>query len=124
MTTDPFSGSTGAGSFPKVEDLEDLLVLIKPTKLELVPDRFSKAVPKPLKERITADVVVFLYDESEYAPDKESDGTIEVIVKKNRKGPNETVKLAFNKRWSRFKTLPKGGSNADSGRATNADEPS
>lgn len=57
---DPFSGSTGAGNFPKVEDLEGLLVLIRPTKLEQVPDRFSKAVPKPMKDRITADVVVFL----------------------------------------------------------------
>ena len=55
-----------------------------------------------------ADVVMFLYDESEYDPDKQADGTTEVIVKKNRKGPNDTVKLAFNKRWSRFHTLPKG----------------
>ena len=61
-----------------------------------------------------ADVVIFLYDESNYDPDVEADGTTEVIVKKNRKGPNETVKLAYNKRWSRFKSLPKGAKSADS----------
>lgn len=63
-SNDPFSGSVGGGSYPKVEELEGLLVLIRPTKLEQVPDRFSKATPKPLKDRITADVIVFQEDGS------------------------------------------------------------
>jgi replicative DNA helicase len=72
-----------------------------------------------------ADVVIFLYDESEYDPDKAADGTIEAIVKKNRKGPNETVKLAFNKRWSRFMTLTKGTQNeSDSSGTARTDDDS
>jgi replicative DNA helicase len=53
-----------------------------------------------------ADVVLFLHQEANYDPDKEPDGTIEVIVAKNRAGETGTVKLAFNQGFSTFKTLP------------------
>ena len=49
-----------------------------------------------------ADVVIFLHDDSNYDPDKQPDGTAEVIIAKNRNGPNETIKMTFNKSWSRF----------------------
>ncbi len=56
--TDPFSQPTGGGKYPKVEDLEGMLVLIKPYKIETVPNRFSKD-PNATQDRATADVIVF-----------------------------------------------------------------
>jgi len=49
-----------------------------------------------------ADVVIFLHDDSNYDTDQSPDGTVEVIIEKNRKGKTSTVNMAFNKRWSRF----------------------
>jgi hypothetical protein len=71
--TDPFAkASAGAGSndpfgqkpsevktsdFPKMEELNGLLLVIQPTKQETVPNRFSKE-PGATQDRITADVTV------------------------------------------------------------------
>jgi hypothetical protein len=73
MSNDPFASATaGAGSndpfgqkpsevktssFPTMEDLDKHLLVIQPTKLERVPDTFSKE-PGAMRDRISADVTV------------------------------------------------------------------
>jgi replicative DNA helicase len=52
-----------------------------------------------------ADVVMFLHSDASYDPDIEPDGTVEVIVAKQRQGETGVVKLAFNRAFSSFKTL-------------------
>ena len=56
-----------------------------------------------------ADVVIFLHDDANYDTDKVPDGTMELIIAKNRKGPTDTLKLAFNRSWSRFLDMHKVG---------------
>lgn len=49
-----------SGSFPKVEELENKLLLIKPEKIETVRNKFAKSPEdKQTQERATADVTVF-----------------------------------------------------------------
>ena len=69
MSASDLFGSGGGGSFPKLEDFEHKLILLKPTKNEIVPKptRFG-GKPGETQERITADVVVF-----------EEDGSYEVV---------------------------------------------
>ena len=57
-----------------------------------------------------ADVVVFLYRDEYYNPESQDVGICEAIIAKNRMGPSDTVRLAFNARFSTFKNIP-GGSN-------------
>ena len=65
---DLFSGG-GGGSYPKVEELEGKLVLLKPSKLEQVPKpRQFGGQPGEMQDRLTSDCVVF-----------EDDGTYEVF---------------------------------------------
>jgi replicative DNA helicase len=52
-----------------------------------------------------ADVVLFLHADHIYDPDKEDDGTIEIIVAKQRHGPTGSTKVAFTQRYSSFKNL-------------------
>lgn len=49
-----------------------------------------------------ADVVMFLHRESDHDPDQEADGSIEVIIEKNRKGKRGVAKMLFTERYSRF----------------------
>ena len=50
-----------------------------------------------------ADVVIFIYREEVYSPkDRQTSGTAEIIVAKNRNGPTRMIKLAFIPRHSRF----------------------
>jgi hypothetical protein len=51
-----------SGAFPKVEELEGQLLLIKPSKIETVRNQFDKDGSKPTVERATADVTVFADD--------------------------------------------------------------
>lgn len=51
-----------------------------------------------------ADVVMFLHDDAAYDIGKTGDGTIELIVAKNRKGSTGTVKLLFLRRFTTFQT--------------------
>ena len=55
-----------------------------------------------------ADVVLFLYRDEYYNPDSTDKGVCEAIIAKNRMGPNGTIKLAFNTRFSTFKNIPGG----------------
>jgi replicative DNA helicase len=52
-----------------------------------------------------ADVVMFLHDEAAQNPDQENDGTVEVIVAKQRHGETGETKLAFNRAYSTFKDI-------------------
>lgn len=61
---DPFA-QPSSGSFPKVEDLDGKLLLIRPTEIETVRNRFDKDGSKPTIERATADVTVFEDDGTE-----------------------------------------------------------
>lgn len=56
-----------------------------------------------------ADVVLFLYRDDYYNPDADpaTQGIAEVIVAKNRMGPQETVKLAYVKQTTSFSNLPR-----------------
>jgi replicative DNA helicase len=60
-----------------------------------------------------ADVVLFLYRDEYYNPDSKDVGVCEAIIAKNRMGPSNTIKLAFNARFSTFKNIP-GGSDGTS----------
>jgi replicative DNA helicase len=55
-----------------------------------------------------ADLVMFVYRDEYYHPDSEDKGTAEVIVAKHRNGPLDTVKLAYQGRYTRFANLAKG----------------
>jgi len=64
---DPFDQPSGGGQFPKFEELEGSLVLIRPRLIQTVPDRFHR--PKAgetqrTQERATCDVTVFAEDGS------------------------------------------------------------
>jgi replicative DNA helicase len=55
-----------------------------------------------------ADVVVFIYREEYYEPDKiDVQGVAEIIIAKQRNGPTGTTKLAFLKDYTRFENLSK-----------------
>jgi len=55
-----------------------------------------------------ADVVVFIYREEYYEPDKaEVQGVADIIIAKQRNGPTGTFKLAFLKDYTRFESLTK-----------------
>lgn len=67
--SDLFGNAGGGGSFPKVEDFEGKLILIKPELIEEVPKPAAfGGKPGETQERLTADVVVF-----------EDDGSYEVF---------------------------------------------
>lgn len=61
-TADPFSQPTSGGAFPKLEDLEDKLLLIRPTQIKDVPDTFAPKDQPRMKARATCDVTVFAED--------------------------------------------------------------
>jgi hypothetical protein len=64
-TEDPFGDPTAGGGFPKLEDLEDFLVLIRPKAVTLVADRFHKPAAgetQRMKKRATTDLTVFRAD--------------------------------------------------------------
>jgi replicative DNA helicase len=52
-----------------------------------------------------ADIVAFIYREEVYKPNDENAGLAELIIAKQRNGPTGTVKLAFQKQYTRFQTL-------------------
>ncbi len=52
-----------------------------------------------------ADVVAFIYREEVYKPNDENAGLAELIIAKQRNGPTGTIKLAFQKQYTRFQTL-------------------
>ena len=60
MNEDPFSTPT-SGKYPKLDDLSGSLLLIRPSVVETVPNRFAADRPDAPKtqERATADVTVF-----------------------------------------------------------------
>lgn len=65
--TDDLFGRPSSGTFPKVEELDGKLLLIKPEKIETVPNRFYKeggSAPREV-DRATADVTVFEDDGTE-----------------------------------------------------------
>lgn len=49
-----------------------------------------------------ADVVIFLHTDSDYDSNKEPDGSVELIVAKNRRGATGTVEMQYNRAWNRF----------------------
>lgn len=49
-----------------------------------------------------ANVVMFLHRDSDHDPDVQSDGSIEVIIEKNRNGRRGIAKMLFTERYSRF----------------------
>ncbi len=52
-----------------------------------------------------ADLVAFIYREEVYKPNDENAGLAELIISKQRNGPTGTVRLAFQKQYTRFQTL-------------------
>jgi replicative DNA helicase len=57
-----------------------------------------------------ADVILFIYREEVYAPDKEeAKGRAEAIIGKQRNGPIGTVHLTFLGRYTRFANSTEGG---------------
>ncbi len=60
---DPFGAAKSGGTYPKADELVGKLIMLTPSKVETIPDRFN---PGSTTERATADTVVF-----------EDDGTTE-----------------------------------------------
>jgi replicative DNA helicase len=54
-----------------------------------------------------ADLVCFIFREEEYSPTPENEGLAEFIIAKHRNGPTGTIKLAFQKKYTRFFDLAK-----------------
>lgn len=54
-----------------------------------------------------ADIVMFLYREDYYEPETTNKNITEVIIAKHRNGPVDTVKLYFQKAFTRFDNLSK-----------------
>ncbi len=52
-----------------------------------------------------ADLVAFIYRDEYYDDETEDQGIAELIVRKNRHGPTDTVRLAFNERFASFANL-------------------
>jgi len=90
------------------------------SQLSRAPEK-GRSKPRPLLSDLResgaieqdADVVVFIYREEMYMSkderqqDTEKKGIAEVIVAKQRNGPTDTVKLAFQDRYARFADLEK-----------------
>lgn len=62
---DDLFAAPSSGSYPKVDELEGKLLLIRPSEIETVRNRFDKDGSKPTVERATADVTVFEDDGTE-----------------------------------------------------------
>lgn len=60
-----------------------------------------------------ADVVLFIYRDDYYNPDTDATGVAEIIVAKNRMGPQKTEKLTFSARHSSFNNLPTQGATSN-----------
>jgi hypothetical protein len=71
-TDDPFDTPAPGGSFPAVAQLKDRLVVIWPTKVENLPDKFN---PGKNKDRITANVAFLDGDPIDVRIDKEGEST-------------------------------------------------
>jgi replicative DNA helicase len=52
-----------------------------------------------------ADVIAFVYRDDFYNKASPEEGIAEVIIAKQRNGPQGTVKLAFRKEWTTFENL-------------------
>ena len=52
-----------------------------------------------------ADVVMFIFREEEYKPTDENQGIAELIIGKQRNGPDGSRRLAFIKEFTRFENL-------------------
>jgi hypothetical protein len=61
--SDLFGSGGGGGAFPKIDEFEHKLILLRPSKVEVVPkpSRFG-GKPGETQDRLTADVVVFEED--------------------------------------------------------------
>ena len=55
-----------------------------------------------------ADNVIFIYRDDYYNPASPEQGIAELIIAKQRNGPTGTVKVRFDKQWTRFDNLPDG----------------
>ena len=53
-----------------------------------------------------ADVIMFIYRDDVYNEDSEHKGIAEIIIGKQRNGPIDTIRLAFEGQYSRFSDLP------------------
>jgi replicative DNA helicase len=62
-----------------------------------------------------ADNIIFIYRDEYYNPDSPEKGVAELIIAKQRNGPTGTVKVKFDKQWTRFDNLPEGEFEDDMG---------
>lgn len=55
-----------------------------------------------------ADNIIFIYRDDYYNPDTPEPNIAELIIAKQRNGPTGTIKVRFDKQWTRFDNLPDG----------------
>ena len=52
-----------------------------------------------------ADLVIFIYRDEKYNPETEDKGIAEIIIRKHRNGPTDTVRLQFKEDYAKFGNL-------------------
>lgn len=63
-------------------------------------------LPVPITE--AADIIMFIYRDEYYNPEKEkNEGIAEIIIGKNRNGETDTINLTFDGRFARFDNCKK-----------------
>ena len=61
----------------------------------------------------SADIVILLHREDAYAPESPRAGEIDLLVRKNRQGPQCTVTLAFQGHYGRIVSMSRDGAPRD-----------
>lgn len=56
-----------------------------------------------------ADLILFIYRDEAYNPDTQDTGIAEIIIGKQRNGPTGTIRLAFEKEYTKFSNLTSHG---------------
>jgi replicative DNA helicase len=69
------------------------------------PSACRMKLPGESSQMSEADVILFSYRDAVYNPDSQDKGMAEIIIGKQRNGPNGSVGLAFIGEYTKFENL-------------------